>query len=116
MKIKRGGDNMTRQSFRIVMKTPIGERCGTMTAEWENKDGKLRGIMEILEHTNVFYGQIDETGNCRIEGEMVSLMRSIPYVAVGTISSLGLTLSLQEGRNTFEVVGVPYAEEGDTEF
>lgn len=105
---------MTRQSFRIVMKTPIGERCGTVTAEWEH--GKLRGIMEILEHTNVFYGQIDETGNCRIEGEMVSLMRSIPYVAVGTISSLGLTLSLQEGRNTFEVVGVPYAEEGDTEF
>ena len=26
---------MPKQSFRIVMKTSIGERCGTMTAEWE---------------------------------------------------------------------------------
>lgn len=103
---------MPKQSFRIVMKTSIGERCGTVTAEWE--DEKLHGIMEILEHTNVFSGKIDKDGNCCIEGEMKSLVRIIPYVAVGNISSSGLYLSLQEGRNTFEVVGVPYAEKGDS--
>lgn len=103
---------MPKQSFRIVMKTSIGERCGTVTAKWE--DEKLRGIMEILEHTNVFWGQIDKDGNCRMEGEMKSLVRNIPYVAVGTLSSSGLYLSLQEGRNIFEVVGVPYVEKGDS--
>lgn len=102
---------MPKLSFRIVMKTSIGERCGTVTAEWE--DGKLHGIMEILEQTNVFSGQIDKDGNCCIEGEMKSLVRNIPYVAVGTFSSSGLYLSLQEGINIFEVVGVPYVEEGD---
>lgn len=102
---------MPKQSFRIVMKTSIGERCGTMTAEWE--EGILRGIMTILEQTNAFSGKIDEDGNCCMEGKMVSPVRTIPYIAMGTLSLAKLQLSIREGRNTFELIGVPYFEKGE---
>ena len=103
---------MPKQSFRIVMKTSIGERCGTMTAEWE--EGILRGIMTILEQTNAFSGKIDEDGNCCMEGQMVSPVRTIPYIAIGILTLAKLQLSIQEGRNIFELIGVPYFEKGET--
>lgn len=37
---------MTRQAFRVVIKTSIGERCGILTAEWE--DTEIHGNLEIL--------------------------------------------------------------------
>ena len=101
---------MRKQSFQIVMQTPIGERCGTMTVEWKGEE--ICGYMELLGHTEPFTGCIDESGSCRIEGRLISLTRTIPYVAVGTISPAALSLSLQEERNIFEVYGTPCTENG----
>lgn len=101
---------MQKQSFRIVMHTSIGKRRGTMTAEWEG--GQISGIMEILEHTEPFFGCVDKDGKCQIEGQIISLARTIPYIAVGKISTTMLQLSLQEERNIFEVVGVPFENGG----
>ena len=99
---------MTKQAFRVVMKTSIGERCGILTAEWE--DTEIHGNLEILDHANTFGGEIDVDGNCRIKGELWSLVRMIPYIAMGTISEKGMNLTLDAGRNIFEMVGVPFLE------
>ena len=96
---------MPKQSYDIVMQTSIGERYGTMIVEWEGE--QISGFMEILGHTEAFHGEIDEDGNCRIEGRMISLTRMIPYIAVGKIIPSMLLLSLRGGRNIFEVEGVP---------
>lgn len=101
---------MPKQSYRIVMKTSIGERYGTMTVE--RKGEQVSGFMDILGHTEAFHGKVDETGNCYIEGQLISLTRTIPYIAVGRISPTMLQLSLHEERNIFEVAGVPYKENG----
>lgn len=101
---------MQEQSFQIVMRTPIGERYGILTAKWER--GQITGFMEILEHRELFCGQVDEKGNCRLEGRIVSLARMIPYVAVGQISRESLRLSLRGERNVFEVDGIPCAGNG----
>lgn len=99
---------MTKQDFRVVMKTSIGERCGILTVEWEDTD--IHGTLEILDHTNTFCGQIEDDGKCCIKGELWSLIRAIPYIARGTISEKGVNLTLDAGRNIFEMVGVPFHE------
>lgn len=99
---------MKKQNFRVVMKTSIGERCGIMTAEWEDTD--IYGNLEILDHKNPFYGHIDDDGKCCIKGEFWSLLRMIPYFARGTISEKSVNLTLDAGRNIFEMVGVPFHE------
>lgn len=101
---------MTKQSYHIVMQTSIGERYGTMTVEWEGE--QISGVMEMLGNMETFHGKIDEAGNCCIRGQFISLLRTIPYIAVGKISSSMLQLSLQEERNIFEVSGVPYKVNG----
>lgn len=101
---------MPKQSYDIVMQTSIGKRYGTMTVEWEGE--QISGLMEILGHSETFHGQIDETGNCRIEGRMISLTRTIPYIAVGKIIPSMLQLSLRGERNIFEVAGVPCKANG----
>ena len=101
---------MPKQSYDIVMQTSIGKRYGTMTVEWEGK--QISGLMEILGHSETFHGQIDETGNCRIAGRMISLTRTIPYIAVGKIIPSMLQLSLRGERNIFEVAGVPCKANG----
>ncbi|MDC7286463.1 hypothetical protein NXH76_01480 [Blautia schinkii] len=101
---------MQKQSFRIVMHTSIGERCGTMTAVWEGE--QIKGLMEILGHTEAFYGYVDEEGNCRFDGQIISLTRIIPYTAVGKVNHDTLQLCLRGERDVFEVTGVPYAGNG----
>ena len=103
---------MPKQSYDIVMQTSIGKRYGTMTVEWEGE--QICGLMEILGHSETFHGQIDETGNCRIEGRMIYLTRTIPYIAVGKIIPTMLQLSLRGERNIFEVAGVPCKGNGGT--
>ncbi len=101
---------MPKQHYDIVMQTSIGKRYGTMTAEWGG--GQISGLMELLGHTEAFHGKVDETGNCHIKGHLISLNRTIPYTAVGKISSSMLQLSLQGERNHFKITGsvIPESE------
>lgn len=98
---------MQKQSFRIIMHTSIGERYGTMTAEWGGE--QIKGFINILGHTESFCGYVDEEGNCQFEGRIVSLTRIIQYTAVGKVSHDIIKLSLRGERNVFEVIGVPDA-------
>lgn len=96
---------MPEQSYHIIMQTSIGERHGTMTVEREGE--RIGGFLEILGHRSALRGKADETGNCRIEGQLISLTRTIPYIAVGKITPSMLQLSLKGERDIFEVAGVP---------
>ncbi len=99
---------MIKKTFYVVMQTSIGERRGILTAQWEDTD--IHGNLEILDHTNTFCGQIEDDGTCCIKGELWSLIRAIPYIARGTISEKGVNLTLDAGKNIFEMVGVPFHE------
>ncbi len=103
---------MPKKSYVIVMQTTIGKRYGTMTVEQEGQ--QVSGLIEILGHTQAFDGSVDETGNCCIKGQLISLTRTIPYIAEGNISPFALQLSLQGERNQFKITGraVPESEAG----
>lgn len=94
---------MQEQKYTIFMHTPLGKRHGTMTVK--TTGNSLSGTINILERCEPFEGTVDKSGNCRITGRLVTLMRSITYSAVGTISNDAIYLLLQGDRNVFEISG-----------
>lgn len=99
---------MLKRKYHIHMRTPLGDRAGTLEVQIEK--GRVRGYLEVLKHLEPFEGSIDESGQCRISGTLVTLMRTIPYTATGRITAEALQLSLQGGRDRFPVTGTAFRE------
>lgn len=90
--------------FDIIMQTQLGKRFGKMSAEVN--DRSLNGTLSIFDHSEPFFGMIDEDGNCKINGKIITLMRTIEYVATGIISAQTVNLIMQGERNVFQIDGV----------
>lgn len=101
---------MWKRKYDITMMTPVGARYGTMA--FTVKNCEIHGILNILKKENPFSGTMDEAGNCRIRGEITTLMQRILYDAAGQISSSALYLKLTGAQDCFEISGtaVPEAE------
>ncbi|MGN0165436.1 MAG: hypothetical protein ACI39R_04575 [Lachnospiraceae bacterium] len=95
--------------YSVRMKTSVGIRLGLMTVCRE-KD-IITGFFNILNHNEPFTGIIDENGNCELSGKIVTLMRTINYVAAGTITCNNIDLSIQDGRHTLKITGTPCQQE-----
>lgn len=65
----------------------------------------VSGQLDILRHREPFEGTIDSDGNCQINGKLITLMRTINYVATGQITSDSLSLSLIDGRHVLKITG-----------
>lgn len=102
------GDKVLTNTYRVYMQTPLGERTGILLVE--QNGNALKGWLDILKHREPLEGSIDELGNCRISSVFITLMRRVPYVATGQISASAVHLKIEEGRNVFEVSGVPCLE------
>ena len=91
------------------MQVPIGERCGTMS--WEEENGSLSGVLEIMGYQNPFTGRITSGDGfvsektVVLEGKMVTPVREIPYTAEGYVTGGRITLQLQEPRHTYFIEG-----------
>lgn len=96
---------MGEKLYKILMKTPIGVKHGTMACDIEGE--AVSGYLNLLNHSEPFSGKIDENGHCIIEGRIVTLMRSMLFDADGEICDDYLFLSLKSGRNNFEITGSP---------
>lgn len=93
----------TSVNYSIRMETPIGIRFGKMTVLCNSET--VSGRLDILQHIEPFEGKIDTHGNCEITGKIVTLMRTIKYVARGNISPDSLSLSLADGRHILKITG-----------
>ena len=94
---------MWNRYYDIIMRTPIGIRHGTMTVIVDRC--RVEGILNILQKANPFRGTIDEKGNCRIEGKITTLMRTIAFNATGRIANDTLSLELKGEQESFEISG-----------
>ena len=70
---------MWNRSYNVIMRTPIGARYGTVSVTVDNST--ISGMLDILKKANPFHGNINKKGDCRIKGELTTLMRTIPYNA-----------------------------------
>ena len=92
--------------FEVRMNTPIGVRFGHMTVL--RNPGTVRGHLDILKHREPFEGTIDSSGNCRIFGKIITLMRTICYEATGRITPDSLELSIADDRHILKIFGTPW--------
>lgn len=93
---------MWNRQYNVTMQVPIGVRYGTMAVTAD--DGRVDGLLTILK-TVPFHGVIREDGRCMLSGELITLMRTIPYEAVGRITENDLHLTLTGEQETFELSG-----------
>lgn len=94
---------MGTKCFDITLKAPLGDRKGKM--EWEEHEGTLDGVLEVMGHRNPFSGRIGPDCLVEIEGNIITQMRNIPYTARGALQSGLLSLELQEPRNRYRLEG-----------
>ena len=101
---------MKYRKYEIVMDTPIGLRYGTINLC--STENRINGTLDLLGHSEPFGGTIDSNGNCTICGQLITLMHTINYTAIGKITEKAIELSLQGERNVFKMtgIGVPESE------
>lgn len=91
------------RTYDILLHTPLGKKKGELKAKIEN--GKLKGSLSLLGHTEPIEGSVEEKGNCSLKGKIVSLMKSIDFTADGTIDYEGIRLALKGDAGYYEIMG-----------
>ena len=89
--------------YDVLLQTPLGKKKGELNAKIEN--GALNGFLSLLGHTEPVEGSVDENGNCTMNGKIVSLMRSIHFVANGTIDYNAIRLTVKGDAGHYEMIG-----------
>ncbi len=95
---------MAERKYDVILYAPIGERSGELLLRTEG--GSVRGELKILRRSIELTGIIREDGSLEVEGELVTLMRRIPYSAEGRMSGDDIQMTLHAGRSTYELTGI----------
>ncbi len=102
---------MWKQMYSIVLRTPIGLRYGTMEVQGDR--GKVDGFLNVLMGQNKFQGVIDERNRCEITGQLKTLMRTVFYSAVGSITGDSVFLTMRTEKGVLEVTGTARPGKGE---
>ena len=89
--------------YDILLHTPLGKKKGELIAKIEN--GRLDGFLSVLGHTEPIEGIVDESGNCSLKGRFISLMKTVDFIADGTIDFDALRLAIKGDVGYFEIMG-----------
>lgn len=89
--------------YDITMKTPLGDRSGQLFLNCENR--QCQGMLTLLGTKTGIQGTLDETGHCELQGELRTLLRSLPYAASGTLLTDRLSLTLVAGGHGYAIHG-----------
>lgn len=92
------------QEYDILLKTPMGDKEGRLSVT--ALQGRLEGQLEVLRHATPFSGEIDESGFCRISGQLITALSTIPFLATGYIRVQRLDLVFQHHRRPIRIVGI----------
>lgn len=90
--------------YAVTIRTLLGPRRGVM--EWEISGETAAGFLTLLGHREPFSGAIGADGCCRLEGRMVTILRTVAFSASGYVTPRTVELVLREQRNTFQLQGV----------
>lgn len=91
--------------YNVKLHTPLGQRCGTLELRLRGREAS--GLLHILKQSEPFSGSIEADGTCCIQGQLVTLTRTIPYQARGRITREKVDLSLTGNTGCYRLTGVP---------
>ncbi len=94
---------MQNTQYDITMRTPVGNRYGSMYVEEDN--GRVCGTLHILKRGNNFAGFTDKRGAMHIKGKITTLVRTFPYEGAGKISKDKINLTLFSGSEKYSISG-----------
>ncbi|SDB25297.1 hypothetical protein [Eubacterium oxidoreducens] len=94
---------MTELLYEIQMHTLIGIKYGSMYAKI--LDDEVKGIMNLMKQSTSFYGKINKNGDCEIQGQIISLTKTIPYQAIGKIKKETVELDMHTNQGEFHIAG-----------
>lgn len=94
---------LTDYKYNISMKTKLGQKNGTV--ELFIKNGSITGFLNILGKRNSFEGTITNDGNCTMNGNIVTLVQSIPYTATGYADNEKIDITLKCKKYNFHIYG-----------
>lgn len=99
----RGEIKMVKLLYEIEMQTLIGVKYGTLYAEILHDE--VKGFLHLLKHSTAFYGNIDKNGQCKIQGKIISLTKTIPYQATGYMKKESIMLDMYTDQEKFHIIG-----------
>ncbi len=100
-------------NYDVVMQTQLGNRIGKLSVSKKQK--KVKGFLYILGYNNSLTGRVEENGMYELTGELVTLARTIPFLAEGYVDEKSVNLTLHCPNNTFYIAGkaIENVREGD---
>ncbi len=90
-------------TYDVIMRTQIGNRKGQLRVN--KKQEKINGFLKILGHENPVVGTVAQDGVYALKGELITLVRTIPFVAQGYADEKTVCLTLHCPDNTFYITG-----------
>ena len=84
---------MRETTYRICMSVPLGMRNGTMLLQRTGEH--IDGWLDILNQRNTLSGVLLGDGQLTLFGTLRTLLSTVPYTAVGTISGRKILLNLK---------------------
>ena len=93
---------MPEMFYKIEMKTPI-IRNGTMFVQITGNE--IRGNLDLMEHSQPFYGNVNKNGTCNIQGNIITLTKTIAYHAIGEMTKEKISLKVYTNQDTFYIAG-----------
>lgn len=97
---------MKKYEYNVILDTELGEKLGTM--QILINENKVEGFLNLLKHSEPFYGSVATDGSLNLHGKIVTLIRELAYIATGRISGDALSLRLQIGAHTYLLKGFSF--------
>ncbi len=95
--------SMPKYSYNVVMQTQLGPKRGTLRLQVEGT--AIRGTLDILQKKETVSGELTGEGTCRLNGRIVTRMRTVDFTAEGVLDDSRIDLTIREPRNIFSVCG-----------
>ena len=102
---------MKKYNYNVVLDTELGKRSGSMQLSIDGTE--INGFLSLLNNTAPFRGKLGSDGYCSLCGKLVTLIKEIVYEAAGYICEDAIALTLQSGKNTFQLKGIASCKLGE---
>lgn len=89
--------------YDVIMKTRLGDRKGRFYLDCGHSTAT--GSLHILGHKNPVHGTVVNNSQLALRGELITLMRIIPFLAQGYADEKSTSLTLYCPSNTFYIIG-----------
>ena len=98
-------------AYNVCMNTPLGVRLGKLRVS--SLTGVLDGTLHLLEKAIPVSGEADQYGNCRLDGNLITLVQTIPFTANGTLTQHTVSLLLHSDQGEFKLNGTEAPEKAE---